>query len=313
MNSKRETDPTNSANKPGASPAHHPMTLSAWSAAAVARLVAEGFDAEVARGDVAAIVRGTRDWDLGAWLAHQREPLTGAAQQELDVLIHRRARHEPVAYLVGHREFYGRSFLVSPAVLIPRPETELLIDIASERLATLRAAGRALRAIDVGTGSGIIATTLALEHPALHVIATDISRAALDVARQNVARHGVASRVDLVETSLTGAIGHVDLVVSNPPYVALDDAPRLQVDVREFEPHTALFGGGDGLNVIRALVPSAAAALVPGGWLVMEIGAGQADEVRALVVDHGLVCLRIAIDLAGHHRVVVAARPDDSL
>jgi release factor glutamine methyltransferase len=216
-------------------------------------------------------------------------------------LIARRLAHEPVAYLTGEREFYGRTFQVTPDVLIPRPETELLVDEALKHLPDRRPL-----IVDVGTGSGCVAVTLSLEAPQADLVATDISAAALAVARSNGERLG--ARVSFVEASLTSNIeGEVDLVVSNPPYIALADRASLPPDVRDHEPGLALFGGEDGLSVIRDLVTAAARALRPGGWILVEVGAGQAAPVRA-VIDHSgqWDCFGVAPDLADIPRVVSA-------
>ena len=225
----------------------------------------------------------------------------------------RRLRHEPVAYITGERGFYGRSFRVTPAVLIPRPETELVVDeglaTLAERIATSSATPRI---IDVGTGSGILAITFVLESPTTCVVATDVSPAALAVAADNVTRFDVGDRVELRHSPLVGreTDGTFDLVVSNPPYVAEHDRPGLMPDVRDYEPALALFGGPDGLTVIRDLIPAAARVLRPGGWLVMELGAGQAARVSHLLERMGsLALVRIANDLAGIPRVLVARRP----
>jgi release factor glutamine methyltransferase len=282
------------------------LTLASWSRDAAARLAAAGFPPDDARQDVGAIVRGTLDWDLGGWITHQQDPVDEGTRHTLDRLVERRSRREPVAYLTGRREFHGRDFLVSPAVLIPRPETELLVEIASDLIASFPPDEAPWHIVDVGTGSGAIAVTLAADHPSVRVTATDVSEAALAVARTNAERHGVAGRVTFVQSPLLGGTASVDLVVSNPPYVARADEATLADDVRRYEPHLALFGGDDGLEVIRALVPAAAASLRPGGWLVMEIGAGQAEAVTAILASSLFEWQRTAADLSRHPRAVIA-------
>jgi release factor glutamine methyltransferase len=217
-----------------------------------------------------------------------------------------------VAYITGTREFYGRPFRVTPAVLVPRPETEGLVEEALRLVSgdgRGPATGAGLRVVDVGTGSGCLAITLALEWPAAAVTATDVSPDALAVAAENAARLG-AARIDFRRTNLLdGLPGRFDLVVSNPPYIALADRASLPPDVRDHEPAAALYGGEDGLDVVRGLVAAAAARLAPNGYLVMEIGAGQADAVRALVErTTGLAWRHVTPDLAGIPRVVVASR-----
>ena len=217
---------------------------------------------------------------------------------------------EPVAYLLGVREFYGRPFLVTRDVLIPRPETELVVDEALAALAERGTSNVAPRLADVGTGSGCLAITLALEYLSARVAATDVSAAALAVAVENAARLGVEGHIRFRRTPLLGgAADSFDVIVSNPPYISARDAATLAPDVRDYEPELALFAGDDGLAVIRELVPAAERALTPGGWLIMEIGAGQAEGVSRLVLAAAdLELVRVTPDLAGIPRVVVARR-----
>ncbi len=271
---------------------------------AAAQLESAGFSADDGRRDVSVLARAVLGWDQGDWLLRRQHALPRATVERLDALVARRATREPVAYLTGEREFFGRPFLVNRDVLIPRPETELLVETAIRLLSgNERPRGRSadLNVLDVGTGSGCLAITLALEDPATKVTATDISRAALDVAAVNAERHGVSSRITFIEAPLA-ADRHddADLLVSNPPYVADADRARLARDVRDFEPAAALFGGPDGLDVIRALIPAARRALVPGGWLCLEIGAGQADAVAALVTQSDLTWVDTKLESRGH-------------
>lgn len=240
-------------------------------------------------------------------LARDREPVPEPQRRQFDSLLARRLRGEPVAYLTGEREFYGRSFVVDPRVLIPRPETELLVDEVL-RLDLDPAA----RILDVGTGSGCLAVTLACERPAARVLACDLSAGALAVARHNAARHAVASRVQLVRSDLTAGIdlSSVDLVVSNPPYVALDDAAELPIDVRDFEPASALFAGPDGLTVLARLLDDLR-SLRPGTPVLLEIGAGQADATRELAIAHSFHVERIRPDYAGIPRVAILHRQSE--
>ena len=287
------------------------MATLAESVRAASRALGEaGWDPSSAWLDAEVLARAILRWNLTDWLSRQDEGAGDAFRIAFDTAVARRLRHEPVAYITGEREFYGRPFRVSPAVLIPRPETELVVDeglaALAERVATSTAHPRI---IDVGTGSGILAVTLALESPASSVAATDVSPAALAVAADNVTRFDVGDRVELRHSALVGgeAEGAFDLVVSNPPYVAECDRPGLMPDVRDYEPAVALFGGPDGLDVIRDLIPAAAQALRPGGWLVMELGAGQAARVAHLLErENTLALVRIANDLAGIPRVLVA-------
>jgi release factor glutamine methyltransferase len=278
-------------------------------AAAVRHLTGAGLDLDSARIDAEVIARALLHWDRARWVADRREPADAGFLDRFAAAITRRARREPVAYIVGEREFYGRPFLVTPAVLIPRPETELVVD---EALAHLDA--RPPRVADVGTGSGCLAVTIAAERPDAALVATDISADALAVARQNALRHGVSGRIRFEQRALVAPVaGGFDLIVSNPPYIGTRDRESLPDDVRAFEPDLALFAGDTGLDVIGALVPRSSETLRPGGILVMEIGRGQDAAAARLVAEAGLELRHIRPDLAGIPRVVVAVRPRTSL
>ena len=228
----------------------------------------------------------------------------GDAEARLLHLIARRGRGEPLQYVLGAWDFFGREFLLSPDTLIPRPETEGLAERAVAVLRRSRA-GRPM-ALDVGTGSGAVAVTLAAEVASARVVATDISPAALRKARENAARHGVADRVLPVCADLLSALKcgeRFDVVVSNPPYVAEGEWPLLPPEVRCHEPPGALLAGRDGLSVLRPLVAGAAAVLLPGGELWCEIGASQGEEASALPCGP-LRSLGIFRDLAGRDRYV---------
>jgi release factor glutamine methyltransferase len=262
---------------------------------------------------------------LDLYLAWDR-PLTQKEKDDYRALLKRRADHEPVAYIVGAREFFGLRLRVTPDVLIPRPETEILIERAIE-LVRLDAAARvsaaspgqgeksndaarSVRIADVGTGSGAIAIALAHEIPEACLVATDVSPAALDVARENARTHGVAERIDFRRAALLeGVDGDLDMVVSNPPYVAERDRGSLPPDVVCFEPHGALFAGEDGLSVIADLIPQAAEKLRAGGSLALEIGEGQAAAVAELLAaTRQFEAPEIRRDYQGIERVVVARR-----
>jgi release factor glutamine methyltransferase len=284
------------------------MTVAAVVREARQVLRSAGFTDAQSAGDIGVLARAWLGWDLARWLSHQQAPAPAGFRDALSGGVARRATGEPVAYIVGRREFYGRTFQVTPDVLIPRPETELIVDVALARLAA-----RAERTAEppdllaVGTGSGCLAITLAIECPAARVVATDISEPALRVAAANAQAHGVGTGMVFEHTALTGGReAAVDLIVSNPPYVAEVDRMSLPADVREFEPAAALFGGPDGLAVIRALLPAAVRALRPGGTILIEIGAGQASPVERLVEPFGLIWEDTRLDLAGTPRVVVA-------
>jgi len=239
--------------------------------------------------------------------AHPERELTAAEQSAYYELIVRRASGEPLQYLTGHQEFWRRDFLVTPAVLIPRPETEHLIEETLALVAAFKIGPR-LKLIDVGTGSGAIAVTLACELPEAEVHAVDLSPEAVEVARHNAERLG--ARVHFAVSDVLASVtrdASFDFVVSNPPYVGLNEADKVQQVVRDYEPHLALFAGEEGLNVIRRLIPQASEALRSGGWLLMEIGYSQAQSVMALL--EGWHSVHAIPDLAGIPRVIAARKP----
>jgi release factor glutamine methyltransferase len=235
-------------------------------------------------------------------------PVSDAERARFRELVKRRGDGEPVAYLVGNREFFSLPFAVSPAVLVPRPETEGLVVRVIDLCKPLPAA----RIIDVGTGSGAIAVTLAKHLPRARLVATDISPAALAVARENAARHGVAERIEFLECDLLSApqaAGPWDVIVSNPPYVRDDEFDALPRDVRLHEPKAALVAGPTGVEVVARLAADAVGALAAGGWLVVEIGpvvAAAAERVLAAVP--GLVPGPTLADMAGLPRIVQARK-----
>ena len=264
-----------------------------------------------------------------SWLySHADEQLDPYLVANYFTLIARRVAGEPTQHLTGKQEFWGLEFEVTPAVLIPRPETEHVVEVALERLGAAGikidmktgAPSPRLRIADVGTGSGCIAIALAHELPHAEIFATDISVAALHVARCNGARHRVDDRVHFVETDLlegislsplaaAGSPRLFDLIVSNPPYVARDDAATLEREVREHEPETALFGGPTGIEIYARLIEQAGALLRPGGNLVLELGYGAADAVRAILgTGAGWANICVTNDLAGIPRVLAAER-----
>jgi release factor glutamine methyltransferase len=257
---------------------------------------------------LAHILEKPRSWVL----AHPELVLTEDQQMKLNNTLTRLEKGEPFPYVLGQWEFFGMDFDISPDVLIPRPETELVVEEALALLAGLTPTPgpAAPRVADVGAGSGCLAVTIALERPNAHVLAIDISEAALRIAYENARALGAGSRIEFWRGAfLPRGVPPLDLVVANPPYVAERDRDQLPIEVRGFEPAQALFGGPDGLRVIRALVPEAAAALRPSGWLVMEIGAGQAEDVSALLQETGDFALHhIRRDLQDIPRVVVARR-----
>jgi release factor glutamine methyltransferase len=290
------------------------VTFAECARAAAARLEAGGATADAARIDVDVLARHVLDWDAAHWLVHQRDRAPDTFQSAFETLVQRRLAHEPVAYITGVREFYGRTFAVGPGVLIPRPETELVVEHALIALREIeQRTHRAPAVVDVGTGSGCIAISIALEDPRARVRAIDVSTQALDIARANAARLGASDRVAFREMSLLdGLVGveRVDLIVSNPPYVAARDRATLQADVVDFEPALALFGGNDGLDIIGELLRQADATLAAGGWLIVEFGNGQEQDIVTLLRNDAptLELMRVVKDLAGIPRVLIARK-----
>ena len=219
--------------------------------------------------------------------------------------LKRRLRHEPLAYILGHREFYGRDFLVGPGVLIPRPETELLVEKALALVEGQFARRNAIIA-DIGTGCGAIAVSLALLLPEARIYATDISPGALDTARLNCEKHGVQERVRLLQGNLLEPLPEAtDIIVANLPYIRDEEVGQLSPEIRLFEPLAALAGGKDGLDVIRQLLAQAGGKMRPGGVILLEIGYGQAEAAVSLAKSFfPKAVVELAKDLAGIDRVV---------
>ncbi|MGA3129502.1 MAG: peptide chain release factor N(5)-glutamine methyltransferase [Terracidiphilus sp.] len=248
-----------------------------------------------------------------AWLiAHESDPLAPDAAAAFCELIERRLASEPIQYITGETEFYGLPFHVNCDVLIPRPETEHLVEKAIELAQEMKRTGaiRETRIVDVGTGSGAIAVALARALQFAQITATDISAAALDVARSNAERNGVAGRIRFLEGDLLDPVGQdpFEFVISNPPYVPHIDRNTLDVEVRNFEPPQALFAGDDGLAIYRRLIPAAWDALVAGGFVMLEIGFGQELAIGALLGASRFTQIEFALDLQGIPRVAVAQR-----
>jgi release factor glutamine methyltransferase len=278
------------------------VTLQQVLATARDRLAGSGIDPDEAAIDVDLYARTILGWDRARLLTEQRSPAPAALEPLFSEWVERRARHEPSAYIVGVREFWGLDFRVSPAVLIPRPETEFIVEESLSLLEPL--AGP--RIADIGTGSGNIAISLAHARRDGRVVATDVSSEALAVAMENAEQHGVASRVEFIATSYLGGVeGDFDLIAANPPYVREVDRLALGRTVRH-EPEVALFGGDSGLRNIEGVLDTALAKLRPRGWLVMEFGFGQEDEVRALVQARPRLRLdRFRSDLQGLARTAI--------
>jgi release factor glutamine methyltransferase len=236
--------------------------------------------------------------------AHGERPLTKDELVRYDDALGERARGVPAQYITGHQEFWGMDLIVSPAVLIPRPETEHVVETVLE-LARERPPHSI---VDVGTGSGCIALALAKELPRAEISATEISPEALEIAHANAARHEMEQRIQFRQADLLAGMqeGAFDYVVSNPPYIGEWEADSVEAQVRRFEPRLALFAGQSGLEVFARLIPQARLALKPGGWLVMEMGHASRDEVCHLLQDWEEI--RINNDLQGIARVVAARR-----
>jgi release factor glutamine methyltransferase len=272
---------------------------------AIAQLEAAGIEAPRISAEV--LVFHVLGCDRSYLFSHPERELSEEERERYDRLIARRAAGEPLQYLTGHQEFWKADFLVSPAVLIPRPETEHIIEVVLD-LVRHFGLGPGLKLIDVGTGSGAIAVTLARELPHAEVHAVDLSEEALAVARLNAER--LKAEVRFAQSDVLADVvrdGSFDFVVSNPPYVGLNEADKVQEVVKHYEPHMAVFAGDQGLDVIRRLIPQAHEALHPGGWLLMEIGFSQSEAVMALL--GGWHSVHTVADLAGIPRVVVARKP----
>ncbi len=281
------------------------MTLQEALAAARARLVAAGIRADEATVDTDFFACRILGWDRARLLTELRGPVPAALEPAFGAWIDRRAAHEPSAYIVGIREFWGLELAVTPDVLIPRPCTELIV----EEAIALAGGHPDWRIAEIGTGSGCISVSVTHSVPDVRIIATDISAAALAVARGNAAEFGVGDRVRFIETSyLDGLDGPFDLILANPPYVRRGDEPALSRAVRH-EPDEALFGGETGLRDLAGVLDAATRTLAPGGWLVMEFGYGQEADIRGLVGERpGFRVVRVRDDLEGIARTVVLNR-----
>lgn len=272
------------------------------------RFVLAGISTGSAALDAEVLARRVLGWDRARFLADRNEHAPSTFLLNYEHLVSRRERREPISYIIGAREFWGLDFEVGPGVLIPRQETEFIVEETLERV------GRdsSPLIVDVGTGSGCIAVSLARELPSARIMATDVSAAALAVARRNAEHHGVLDRVTFVETSFLDSIDEpIDIVVSNPPYVPSLSKPALTPEVRDYEPGVALFGGEDGLQGLRSLLEGTVAKLKPGGWLVMEFGCGQDDDVTALIRNvEGLNLVKIRHDLQDIPRTAIIRRSE---
>ncbi len=247
--------------------------------------------------------------------AHPERDLTSDETARYNTVLSERSRGVPAQYITGHQEFWGMDLIVTPAVLIPRPETEHVVETVLELVHVKRAGSEEysppatlFRIVDVGTGSGSIALALAKELPQAEIHATDISLAALEIARTNAARHQLESRIHFHQGDLLAGFhdNSFDLVVSNPPYVGKSEEDQVQLEVRKFEPRNAVFAGHSGTEIIARLIPQSDAALRVGGWLVMEISGTIVEGTRSLL--NGWEDIRIVKDLQGVPRVVAARK-----
>jgi release factor glutamine methyltransferase len=278
-------------------------TIHARVADARDRLVRAGVAREEADLDARLLAQHVLGWDDARFLTWATEPEASDFSRQFDALVARRASREPLAYITGTKEFWNLTFEIAPGVLVPRPETELLVETALVRCPERDAA---VSIADLCTGSGCVAVALAVERPKSHVTATDISEDALRVARRNAERHQVSPRMQFVAADLfDGVIGGFDLIVSNPPYVAERDRASLPPEVIRYEPAVALFGGADGLTVIRRLAAEAPQHLAPGGVLIFEFGYGQDAAIREIIAASRLKLVEIKQDLQGIPRAAV--------
>jgi len=272
----------------------------------------------IARRDAETLLAHILQRDRPWLIAHTDDTISAEHLSELRILTARRAANTPLQHLTGIQEFFGLTLRVTRDTLIPRPETELLVeavlDWVTENFRPVRISHLPSHIVDIGTGTGAIPIALATHLPAAALTAVDISPAALAIARENAARHHVADRIRFLEADLLSALPNhtFDIIVSNPPYVSLFDAPTLAPEVRDHEPHLALFGkpeqNSDGLGIYRLLIPQAHAALVPNGLLALEIGFGQSEPIRTLLEDNSFHNIRILEDYAGIPRVILSER-----
>jgi release factor glutamine methyltransferase len=284
------------------------QTVEAARRALTARLKANAIDS--AELDARLLAGAALGLDLTGLITAANRPLTTDESARLEQFAERRLAGEPVARILGHKEFWGLPLQLTPETLVPRPDTEAVVELALEMLRASGAAGHSLRIADLGTGSGAILLALLSELPEARGFGTDISAVALQTARSNAARAGLADRATFIECDYaTGLSGRFDLIVSNPPYIRSVDIGGLATEVRDYDPRAALDGGADGLDAYRALIPQAACLLAPGAVLVVEAGQGQSDDIEGLMTAAGLTHERAPkADLAGIPRAVVGRK-----
>ena len=299
------------------------MQLKESLSSAIARLTADHVPSPRLNAEL--LLMFTLDCDRAYLFAHPERELTAEEQTRYDAALADRRRGVPAQYITGHQEFWGMDLIVGPAVLIPRPETEHVIETvlelrtsdlrlqpsiaASSSASEVRGPRTEVRIVDVGTGSGCIALALAKEFPSAEIHATDISPAALEIARANAARHQFEKRIQFHQADLLEGLNLFDLdfVVSNPPYVGESEEDQVQLEVRKFEPRNAVFAGPSGMEVIARLVPQAHAVLRPGGWLVLELSGTIAGPVQQLLAGWDDVLL--IPDLQSIPRIARARKP----
>ena len=263
-------------------------------------IVSPRLDAELLLGEVLGMDR------LQVYL-HFDRPLSGDEMARARELVRRRAGHEPVAYILGRREFLSRSFEVTPAVLIPRPETEIVVETALAQLRANFAEASELRVLEFGVGSGAVSVSIAAEEPRVRVIATEISPAAAEVARRNAEAHGVSDRVEVrVQSDFSGLDGKFHALVANPPYVDPAERETMMPDVVNHEPHVALFADNEGFAAIEQVLAAAPGLLTAGGVVIMEVGAGQMDKTKEIATAAGFSELSVIKDYSGIDRILVA-------
>jgi release factor glutamine methyltransferase len=288
------------------------MTVLEHVGAATNRLVAIGLEPPVAAIDAAVLARHVLGWSHATYLSNRREFPPAAFELNYRKALTRRERREPVSLIIGQREFWGLSFEITPDVLTPRPETELLIEEGLMLMGDQAITEPNL--VDVGTGSGCLAISLAYNFSKARITATDTSSTALNVARRNAIHHNVQDRIKWVRTEFLNGISlKADLIVANLPYIPESDLENLQPEVRNFEPLEALKGGSDGLEKIRSLLNQASEKLIPGGYLIVEFGEGQKEAIRNLVLmQNKLELIKIRNDLSEIPRAAVIQRLMDN-
>ncbi len=291
------------------------MSQTVWTVLELLRWTEQRFQKEgfaSPRLDAEVLLAETQGTDRVGLYTHFDQPLQAVELARFKQFIQRRLRREPVAYIIGKREFWSLTFKVTPDVLIPRPETEILVAEALKIMPPTPHPDRIRQLLEIGTGSGAIVTVLAKEIPSAKFVATDLSPKALAIAQENALRHGVQERIHFLQGDLFSPLREkwkFDLIVTNPPYIRQEEFSSLAPEIREYEPRAALDGGKDGLDFVRRAFQGVTEFLQPQGWLLMEIGAGQDQEVRRIAEENpGLEGMEFIPDLAGIKRVFKARK-----